>query len=62
MMSTIDPNNLMPEEIDEITNEITQYQVEYVTEEPTPKVVFNDAIHLFLESMYCQGSLNINRN
>ena len=60
--TTINPNDITVDEIEQITTEVTQYDVHDVTEEQAPKVVHDDAIHLFPESMYRQGTLNITGN
>ena len=58
----IDPNHITVDEIEDITNRVTRYEIEDVTPPPVEKFVHNDAVHLFPLHMYKEGNLNITGN
>ena len=58
----IDPNSISVDEIEDITNQVTRYEIEDVTPPPEEKAVNDDAIHLFPLDMYQTANLNITGN
>ena len=53
---------ILVDEIEDITNMVTRYEVEDVTPPPQERQINEDAIHIFPLSMYQTGTLNITGN